>query len=644
DWWSLKPLDEVVVPHDLHANLDQQWGRNEIDSFVLAKLQEKGMAPSPEADPRTLIRRLTFDLTGLPPTPDEIEDFLKASESNRDIAYQKLVERLLASPRYGEQWARHWLDVARYGESHGYDKDKARFHAWPYRDYVIDSFNSDKQWSRFVREQVAGDVLWPGDPNGIIALGFIAAGPWDYIAHTEVGEGKVDGRIAKHLDRDDMVSAVFNVFMSTTVQCAQCHNHKFDPVSIEDYYRLHAIFAGVDRADRIYDLDPELVSQSTELETTLTDTRRKLNTLTKEVDTKGGAELKRLRAKVSELEKKVGYQTVPQHGYHSQFSKQQQAEKWVQFELPEGSGPVSQIRLVGAYDDFGDIGAGFGFPLRFKVESSDKADFSSDVSVLADYADKDFTNPGVEPVLIDGASGRFFRITATKLFNRKGTYIFALGEVQFLSVGGEALLGNVKVSAFDSIESGKRWGKANLVDGKYTKDQSPEAASELSATRSRLSAVLAELETADYIAKRSLYQKEIETTEQELAKLPRGKVVYSLASEFKPKSKFRPTNGVTRTINLLNRGDITSPAAVMKPGAPVLWSGGRPEFNLGEKLKEGDRRAALAEYLVDPENPLTWRSAVNRIWLGHFGRGIVDSANDFGRMGMLPTHPELLDW
>ncbi len=158
-----------------------------------------------------------------------------------------LVDQLLASPAFGEKFGQHWLDLARYGETHGYDKDKPRNNAWPYRDYVIRSFNEDKPYGRFVREQVAGDVLFPGTPDGIVALGFLAAGPWDLIGHIEVGEGKLDGRIAKHLDRDEMVSTVFNVFQSTTVQCAQCHHHKFDPVRMEDYYRLHAVFAAVDR-------------------------------------------------------------------------------------------------------------------------------------------------------------------------------------------------------------------------------------------------------------------------------------------------------------------------------------------------------------------------------------------------------------
>ena len=185
DWWSLKPLKKA----DTKAN--------SIDGFVHAKLAEKGLSPSPEADAQTLIRRLSFDLTGLPPTPEEVAQFVAecAAQSGPQPAYERLVDRLLESPRYGERWARHWLDVVHYGETHGYDKDKPRPNAWPYRDYVIRAFNQDKPYARFVQEQLAGDVLDPGNPDGIVALGFISAGPWDYIGHAEVPETKLDGRM-----------------------------------------------------------------------------------------------------------------------------------------------------------------------------------------------------------------------------------------------------------------------------------------------------------------------------------------------------------------------------------------------------------------------------------------------------------------
>ncbi|MFO0808519.1 MAG: DUF1549 domain-containing protein [Gemmataceae bacterium] len=253
DWWSLKPLVQPPVP----------GGGHPVDAFVRAALRAKGMEPSPPADRRTLARRLFFDLIGLPPSPEEVEAFVADAAPD---AYDRLVDRLLASPHYGERWARHWLDVVHYGDTHGYDKDKPRPNAWPYRDYVIRAFNEDKPVGRFVREQIAGDVLFPGSADGIEALGFLSAGPWDFIGHAEVAESKIDGKVARHLDRDDVVTTVVQTFMSLTVQCAQCHNHKFDPIGQEDYYALQAVFAAIDRTDRPYDRDPAVARRRADLD------------------------------------------------------------------------------------------------------------------------------------------------------------------------------------------------------------------------------------------------------------------------------------------------------------------------------------------------------------------------------------------
>ena len=247
NWWSLQPLAKPLAHNSL--------AHNSIDEFILAKLREKGLHQSPEADRRTLIRRLTYDLHGLPPTPEEVDAFIGDPSPS---AYEHLVDRLLASPRYGERWGRHWLDAAHYGESHGYDKDKPRRNAWPYRDYVIQSFNDDKPYAKFVQEQLAGDVLFPDDPNATIALGFIAAGPWDFVGHAELREGTTDKEITRVLDRDDMVSVTMSSLVSMTAHCARCHDHKFDPIPQNDYYSLQAVFAGVDRADRPFDRDPEV--------------------------------------------------------------------------------------------------------------------------------------------------------------------------------------------------------------------------------------------------------------------------------------------------------------------------------------------------------------------------------------------------
>src|SRR5262245_5370329 len=209
-WWSLRPLTRPAVP----KVKDAAWVRTPIDAFVRAAQEAKGLRPSPEADRRTLLRRLSFDLLGLPPTPEQVDDFVK---DKRPDAYERLVDRLLASPHYGERWGRHWLDVAHYADTHGYDKDKRRDHAWRYRDYVIRSLNADKPYSRFIKEQIAGDVLYPADPGGVVATGFVVAGPWDFVGHVELREGTVDKEKTRLLDRDDMVSSTVTTFLSLTV-------------------------------------------------------------------------------------------------------------------------------------------------------------------------------------------------------------------------------------------------------------------------------------------------------------------------------------------------------------------------------------------------------------------------------------------
>lgn len=244
-WWSWRPL--ACPPLPALAAGEQAWQRTPVDGFIAARLAREGMPPSPEADRRTLIRRLTFDLHGLPPTPEEVSAF---ESDDQPEAYERLVDRLLASPRYAERWARHWLDVVHYGETHGYDKDKRRPHAWRYRDYVIDAFHRDLPYGQFLIEQVAGDVWRPDDPAAIVATGFLAAGPWDFVGHAELAEGTVEKEKTRYLDRDDVVANTFATFTSLTVHCARCHAHKFDPIGQAEYYGLQAVFAGIDRGDR----------------------------------------------------------------------------------------------------------------------------------------------------------------------------------------------------------------------------------------------------------------------------------------------------------------------------------------------------------------------------------------------------------
>src|SRR5205823_3292046 len=250
-WWSLRPLARSGPPL-IRAAIYGSWPRTPIDRFILAKLQAKGLTPAPAADKRTLLRRVTFDLIGLPPTQAEWAAF-EADQSPG--AYDRVVDRLLASPHYGERWARQWMDLVHYAETHGHDQDRPRPNAWPYRDYLIRSFNSDKPYARFVAEQVAGDVLFPDQADAAVALGFLATGPWDESSLRDIRDDSIDRQIGRYLDRDDMVTTVMSTVQSLTIHCARCHDHKFDPISQREYYGLQAVFAGVGRADREYDPD-----------------------------------------------------------------------------------------------------------------------------------------------------------------------------------------------------------------------------------------------------------------------------------------------------------------------------------------------------------------------------------------------------
>ncbi|HJN10061.1 MAG TPA: PSD1 and planctomycete cytochrome C domain-containing protein [Pirellulaceae bacterium] len=240
--WAFRPLADVELPSST---------RNPIDIFVARKLEQAGLQPSPPADKLTLLRRATFDLLGLPPTPKQVEAFL-SDESPQ--AFANLVDRLLASPRYGERWGQHWLDVVRYADTSGYSNDWERSNAWRYRDYVIRSINDDKPYDRFVLEQIAGDELEPENPEMLVAVGFLRMGPWE---HTGMSVAK----ITRQQYVDDLVNSVGQTFLSTAMRCCKCHDHKFDPIPTKDYYRMYAAFATTQPAERNV---PYLDSESTE--------------------------------------------------------------------------------------------------------------------------------------------------------------------------------------------------------------------------------------------------------------------------------------------------------------------------------------------------------------------------------------------
>jgi mono/diheme cytochrome c family protein len=641
-WWSLQPIARVTPPK--FNDDDAKWVRTPIDAFVLAKLREKGLKPSAEADKLTLIRRLYYDLTGLPPAPAEVDAFLKDSDPS---AYEKLVDRLLATKQYGERWARHWLDVVHYGDTHGYDKDKLRPNAWPYRDYVIRAFNEDKPYARFVQEQLAGDALFPGTMDGTVALGFIAAGPWDFIGHAEVPEEKIDGKVARNTDRDDMVRNTIETFTSMTVGCARCHAHKFDPISMEDYYSLQAVFAALDRADKPYDISPEVAAKRDALTGELAVLNARKAALDAKIQKLAGAELVAINNRLSEISKLGNGGERPEYGYHSNIESRQDAVKWVQVDLGKPR-KLNHVFIVGCNDDFNGIGAGFGFPVRFKIELANDAAFKTGVQVVADHTKEDYKNPGVVPQGFSsgGKEARYIRVTATKLAPRMNDFIFALAELTAIAAEGDNPAAGAVVTSLDSIEAPVRWSRKNLTDGYYFGVGRDVKLGEVATLSKQRDTLIAKVSNDSVKSELAALSAKIAGAQKDLASLPARGMVYA-GTVYTGGGTFVGTGGrggKPREIRILGRGDVNSPGDLVGPGTIPVVANAEYRFNLPPDHKESDRRAALARWITREDHPLTWRSIVNRVWLYHMGRGIVDSPNDFGRMGQLPTHPELLDW
>ena len=646
--WSLAPLARPAVP----AGADHP-----IDAFVRARLAEKGIAPAPPAEPPALLRRLAYDLTGLPPSAEEIDAFAAdVAARGRGLAVADTIERLLASPRHGEHLARHWLDAVHYADTHGNDHDHARPHAWPYRDWVIRAFNDDKPWGRFVAEQVAGDELFPDDPQAIPALGFLAAGPWDDTLMVGVREDTVDHLMSQNLDRDDYVTTVMSTFQSLTVHCARCHDHKFDPVSQTDYHALQAVFAGIDRADRPYDADPADHAR-----------RRALLARRAAIERRDPAVLAALAdpAEVARLEAAAE-------------STRRRAERFVPLEilsitsasgagtvhtpLPDGSWlasgalPEKDALVVTAKTSLRDLrairletladpslpGGGPGryvpagnFHLtEFTVAARplgagrEPATPRAVARAAADHADPNDPVSGA----IDGQANTHWSIHPR--YGQDHEAVFHLAEALETDAGAILTLrldhqgatghqvGRLRLSACGpEVPLAERDPPSGALAGLLAKPAGERGADETER-------LFLELSRAE--------------TDAALAALPAPAMVYAVTDDFPARGSFKPAKA-PRTIRRLDRGEVTRPLEEVGPAALQCLPGLPAELAIqGEG--EGARRAALARFLVDDANVLTWRSAVNRVWQWHFGRGLVDSPNDFGFMGSEPSHPELLDW
>jgi len=634
-WWALKPLKQPKLP--VVTSAPANWKTHPIDRFVAAKHAEIKLTPSPKVDRRTFIRRATFNLTGLPPTPEEVETYL-ANKSPE--APKHLINQLLSSPKYGERWARHWMDVAHYAETHGHDEDAIRENAWPYRDYLINSFNSDKPYDQFVREQIAGDILFPETPASTAAIGFLATGPWDESSQMGISDGTIDKRIAQYLDRDDMIATVMSTFLSTTVHCARCHDHKFDPISIEDYYSLQAVFAGVDKVDRPYDDNAELANKRKQLLSRKRKIEKKL--IPNDIFLKD--ELTKIQTELLGVQER--WKNLSSPSVNSSNGNTFRAKSDGSF-LSIGTAPQKDIVTFKSELDLEGVTA---FQLDILTDKSLPKDgpghaingnfHLSEVVVkvngkpikiakaIADFSQNDWLishaidqNPdtawGIHP--LESKPHRAVFIFENPIRESKGKTI----EIELHQLHGRNhLIGRPHISLTNLpnpvLEKILPFEISRILKTKIadrTKDESKTLAL--------------------YLAK--------DKNDRQLAMLGKQKKVYAVASHFAANGNFKPSQK-PRVIHVLNRGSIHSPIKEAKPGALNCITNLSGRLSIKQPDIEGQRRAALANWISDRRNSLLWRSIVNRVWHYHFGQGIVGTPNDFGRMGDLPTHPELLDW
>lgn len=646
--WSLTKLVQPEVPAGIAKD------GNPIDAFVQAKLADQGLQASPEADRRTLIRRLTYGLTGLPPTNEEVEAFAETKDGK---AYEELIRRLLASPRYGEHWARHWLDVAHYADTHGNDHDYARPNAWPYRDYVIRSFNEDKPYTRFVQEQVAGDAMFPNDPQATVALGFLAAGPWDETLMVGVREDTFDHQFALVLDRDDMVTTVMSTFQGLTVHCARCHNHKFDPISQREYYGLQAVFAGVDRNDRPYHSDEKLHAKRLELSARKAAIVGREPALiasiqTQEMTDKLQAIAKMHSERAGDWEPLDVISVTNVSNADSKFERQADGSWLVSGAAPDkdtfiitGQAHVQDLRALrlevlpderlpgkgpGRYDPAGNFHL-----TEFRVQSQPAVGETRGATavtfsrVTADHSDRNDmiantidnradTHWSIHPRYGEPHEAVFeFK---EPLSNESGTTFIIRLECNGMV---RHQVGRFRLSFCTGRTPAERRAvlPVTITDllRKPPSSRTPEESIELGL---------------------QVLQQEVE---RELAALPEPEKVYAVTKDFAATGSFKPAS-IPRPIHVLGRGDINKPGELVGPGAiaaiPELGS----ELQIGNLNDESARRASLARWLTDDRNALLWRTIVNRVWGYHFGRGLCDTPNDFGMMGGTPSHPELLDW
>jgi len=607
-WWSLQPLARSRPP-ELPGGFPATWNQNPIDRFIGAKLAGEGLGPNPEADRRTLIRRLTFDLTGLPPTIEETAKFLA---DDRPDAYERLVNRLLASPRYGERWGRYWLDVVRFGESNGFERNEIINNAWPFRDYVIRSLNQDKPFARMIREHLAGDVVAPDVPLDKLGLAFLTIGPFDDVGNQD----PVQAAQIRANTVDDMIVATSSAFLGLTIGCARCHDHKFDPIPQTDYFRLQSAFAGARQGAQPV-ATPAALDLRNRLLQPLQSRRKAVETQLTELE-------KRFQDRVARLapeDPKRWTRPVPE-------------PKGVSEPLPDE--PIRAVRLTIRNSDRDPNSAGGTRIEEFELRSRENPPRNLALASIGTKIQAPARKPGdfgdayAPELMIDGQLGACWVspaspavVTLTLPQPARLAEAFFSSDRQGLITGRSPYNTFVGDYLLEISPDGQTW--KTVADS--TSQRPPVSEGHRLVRRSRVGYDLEEAAARDRL------KAEIAQIDRAIAAVPNYPTAW--IGQFSQPAE--PTY-------LQLGGDPQKKGEPIAPGSLSYLERIIPGFSLDPKAPEAERRKALADWIADPGNALTWRVLANRIWYLHFGAGIVDTPGDFGYMGGRPSHPELLDW
>jgi len=566
DHWSFKPVAAVEPP-----TVTSNFVKNPIDAFVLQKLTEHSLTPSSEATKADLIRRICLDVLGLPPTPEEVQAFVA---DERPDAYEQLVERILASPHYGERWSRYWLDLVRFAETNGYETNRERPNAWPYRDYVIRSLNDDKPYNQFLREQLAGDAI--GVPE---ATAYLVSGPYDLVKSPDINLTLMQ----RQNELDDIIGTTGTAFVGLTIGCARCHNHKFDPIRQTDYYSFQAIFAGIQHGDRSMPLAAEQQQEIAAIDLQLITLREQLKPFVKNSGPS--------RPAVNARENEELFEPVAARFVRFTIEQTNASQPCIdELEIFSGTTNVA-LASTGAKATCSSALPGYDI---HKLEHINDGRLGNARSWISNEDGRGWVQIELPNI------ANIQRIVWAR--DRDGNFGDRIATKYKIEVAVESDQWKQVTSSADRLPfTGAAASQPEYDFAKFPNDEAERGRGLL---------------------------KQLQQSEQRKSQLQASATVYAGTFQ-QPGPTYR-----------LFRGEPTAQREQVEPGTVAALG----KLAISEATPEQQRRLALADWIASKENPLTARVIVNRLWQFHMGKGLVATPSDFGKAGVAPTHPELLDW